>query len=101
MGRAVYQGVYDPDCAHADANGFRTDVLDAMRPMGYTVMRYPGGNFASGYHWMDGIGPKDHNTYIHPKTIISQSFSSIEVLGGKGQLELPPLSMAAVTFEVR
>ena len=59
MGRAVYEGVYDPNCKHADRDGFRTDVLEAMRPMKYTVMRYPGGNFASGYHWMDGIGPRD------------------------------------------
>jgi alpha-N-arabinofuranosidase len=59
MGRAVYQGVYDPECAHADENGLRTDVLEAMKPMRYTAMRYPGGNFASGYHWLDGIGPRD------------------------------------------
>jgi alpha-N-arabinofuranosidase len=58
MGRAVYEGVYDPKSLHADSDGFRRDVLDAMRPMGYTAMRYPGGNFASGYHWIDGIGPK-------------------------------------------
>ena len=59
MGRAIYEGVYDPEYDHADADGFRTDVLDALRPMRYTTMRYPGGNFASGYHWVDGIGPKD------------------------------------------
>ncbi len=59
MGRAVYEGVYDPECAHADPNGFRSDVLNALQPMAYTAMRYPGGNFASGYHWMDGIGPKN------------------------------------------
>jgi alpha-N-arabinofuranosidase len=58
MGRAVYEGVYDPKSRHADSDGFRTDVLAAMQSMGYTAMRYPGGNFASGYHWMDGIGPK-------------------------------------------
>ena len=58
MGRAVYEGVYDPESAHADADGFRKDVLEAMKPMRYTAMRYPGGNFASGYHWMNGIGPK-------------------------------------------
>jgi alpha-N-arabinofuranosidase len=58
MGRAVYQGVYDPDSTHADSDGFRQDVLEAIKSMGYTAMRYPGGNFASGYHWMDGIGPK-------------------------------------------
>jgi alpha-N-arabinofuranosidase len=59
MGRAVYQGVYDPDSAHADEDGFRTDVLRALECLQYTVMRYPGGNFVSGYHWTDGIGPRE------------------------------------------
>jgi alpha-N-arabinofuranosidase len=59
MGRAVYEGVYDPDSRHADAEGFRTDVLAALAELGFTLMRYPGGNFVSGYHWQDGIGPKD------------------------------------------
>jgi alpha-N-arabinofuranosidase len=58
MGRAVYEGVFDPSSAHADENGFRKDVLGALRRLRMTAMRYPGGNFASGYHWMDGIGPK-------------------------------------------
>ena len=57
IGRAVYEGVYDPDSRHADEDGFRTDVMDAMRRQSMTAMRYPGGNFASGYHWMDGVGP--------------------------------------------
>jgi alpha-N-arabinofuranosidase len=57
LGRAVYEGVYDPDSVHADEDGFRTDTLDAFRRLNMPVMRYPGGNFASGYHWMDGIGP--------------------------------------------
>lgn len=59
MGRAVYQGVYDPESAHADENGWRKDVLKALEEMRMTAMRYPGGNFASGYHWMDGIGPRE------------------------------------------
>jgi len=58
MGRAVYEGVYDPQCRHADAEGFRTDVLDALRRLRFSVMRYPGGNFVSGYHWEDGVGPR-------------------------------------------
>ncbi len=58
MGRAVYQGVYEPESPHADEDGFRQDVLSALRRLQMTAMRYPGGNFASGYHWMDGIGPK-------------------------------------------
>ena len=59
LGRAVYGGVYDPTSRHADDRGFRRDVLEALRPLGFTAMRYPGGNFASGYHWMDGVGPRD------------------------------------------
>jgi alpha-N-arabinofuranosidase len=59
MGRAVYEGVYDPKSAHADAAGFRKDVLGALEPLEMTVMRYPGGNFVSGYHWEDGIGPRE------------------------------------------
>jgi alpha-N-arabinofuranosidase len=59
MGRAVYEGVYDPKSTHADEDGFRTDVLAALKRLRYAVMRYPGGNFASGYHWMDGVGPRD------------------------------------------
>ena len=58
MGRAVYQGVYEPESMHADEDGFRQDVMSALRRLRMTAMRYPGGNFASGYHWMDGIGPK-------------------------------------------
>jgi len=57
LGRAVYQGVYDPDCVHADADGFRTDVMGALNRLEMTTMRYPGGNFVSGYHWMNGVGP--------------------------------------------
>lgn len=58
MGRAVYQGVYEPESPHADEDGFRQDVLSALHRLQMIAMRYPGGNFASGYHWMDGIGPK-------------------------------------------
>jgi alpha-N-arabinofuranosidase len=57
MGRAVYEGVYDPNSKHADEEGFRRDVLDALRRLRFSVVRYPGGNFVSGYHWEDGIGP--------------------------------------------
>lgn len=58
MGRCVYEGVYDPGSAHADASGLRADVLGALGELRMTAMRYPGGNFASGYHWQDGIGPR-------------------------------------------
>jgi alpha-N-arabinofuranosidase len=57
MGRCVYEGVFDPGSVHADEHGFRRDVLAALERLAMPVIRYPGGNFASGYHWMDGIGP--------------------------------------------
>ena len=59
MGRAVYEGVYEPGSAHADAHGCRADVLAALAEIDFTVMRYPGGNFVSNYHWRDGVGPVD------------------------------------------
>ncbi|MDR3707436.1 MAG: alpha-L-arabinofuranosidase C-terminal domain-containing protein [Capsulimonadaceae bacterium] len=58
IGRAVYEGIYQPDSRHADNDGCRVDVLTALRDLRMTAMRYPGGNFASGYHWRDGAGPK-------------------------------------------
>jgi alpha-N-arabinofuranosidase len=64
MGRAVYEGVYDPNSRHADADGCRGDVLAALRGLDMTVMRYPGGNFASGYHWRDGVGPKQRRPRV-------------------------------------
>lgn len=60
IGRCVYQGIYDPKSKHADKQGLRTDVLAALREMNLAVMRYPGGNFVSNYHWRDGVGPKEN-----------------------------------------
>ena len=59
MGRCVYEGIYDPKSPLADARGFRKDVLAALRDQAYSVIRYPGGNFLSGYNWLDGVGPKE------------------------------------------
>lgn len=59
MGRAVYTGIYEPGHPAADSNGFRKDVIDLIRPLGIPVIRYPGGNFVSGYRWEDGVGPKE------------------------------------------
>src|SRR5215217_4730748 len=57
MGRCVYTGIYEPGHATADEDGFRTDVLGLTRELGVSLVRYPGGNFVSGYRWEDGIGP--------------------------------------------
>ena len=59
MGRCVYTGIYEPGHPTADENGFRQDVLDLTKELGATVIRYPGGNFVSGYNWEDGVGPVD------------------------------------------
>jgi alpha-N-arabinofuranosidase len=58
LGRAIYQGIYDPQSKLSDSNGFRKDVLDEIKKLGVPIIRYPGGNFVSGYNWLDGIGPK-------------------------------------------
>lgn len=57
MGRCVYTGIFEPGHPHADERGFRTDVLQLVKELGPTVIRYPGGNFVSGYLWEDGVGP--------------------------------------------
>jgi len=57
LGRCVYTGIHDPEAATADEDGFRTDVIDLTRELGISTVRYPGGNFVSGYRWEDGIGP--------------------------------------------
>ena len=59
MGQVVYSGIYEPDHPLADEDGFRKDVLEAVRNAGITTIRYPGGNFVSCYNWEDGIGPKE------------------------------------------
>lgn len=57
LGRSVYTGIHDPGHPTADEDGFRGDVIDLVRELGVTTVRYPGGNFVSGYRWEDGIGP--------------------------------------------
>jgi len=59
LGRCIYGGIYDPKSPEADADGFRKDVIQATRDLGVSIVRWPGGNFVSGYHWEDGIGPID------------------------------------------
>ncbi len=59
LGRCVYGGIYEPGHPTADANGFRGDVLALTRELGVSIVRYPGGNFVSGYDWEDGVGPKE------------------------------------------
>ena len=57
LGRAVYGGIYEPGHPLADEQGFRRDVIDRVRALGVPVVRYPGGNFVSGFNWEDSVGP--------------------------------------------
>jgi alpha-L-arabinofuranosidase len=59
LGRAVYGGIYEPGHPTADEHGFRRDVLDLVRDLNVPIVRYPGGNFVSGYRWEDGVGPRE------------------------------------------
>jgi alpha-N-arabinofuranosidase len=59
LGRCVYGGLYEPGHPTADHNGFRRDVLALVKELGPTIIRYPGGNFVSGYNWEDGVGPAE------------------------------------------
>ena len=60
LGRAVYQGIYQPGHPRADEQGFRQDTLELVRQLDVPLVRYPGGNFVSGYKWEDGVGPKEN-----------------------------------------
>ena len=65
LGRAVYGGIYEPGHPCADKDGFRTDVIDEIKKLNVPIVRYPGGNFVSGYNWEDGVGPVE----LRPKKL--------------------------------
>src|SRR6187399_2121568 len=73
LGRAVYTGVYEPGSKLAEGHGFRRDVLEEVKGLGVPLMRYPGGNFVSGYNWLDGVGPKDKRP-----TVLERAWNSTE-----------------------
>jgi len=59
LGRCIYGGIYEENSHLSDGRGFRKDVLESLKSLRMPNLRYPGGNFVSGYHWQDGVGPKD------------------------------------------
>lgn len=59
LGRCIYGGLYEEGSSLSDSEGYRKDVMQAIQNLGVTLLRWPGGNFVSGYDWKDGIGPKD------------------------------------------
>jgi len=83
LGRAIYEGIYDSSSKFADSNGFRTDVLEEIRRLRVPIVRYPGGNFVSGYHWLDGVGPKQDRPAVLDKawnTLDTNQFGTNEFL---------------------
>jgi alpha-N-arabinofuranosidase len=83
LGRAIYEGIYDPQSKLSDSNGFRKDVLEEIRKLGVPIIRYPGGNFVSGYNWLDGVGPKASRPAVLDKawnSINSNEFGTDEFL---------------------
>lgn len=71
MGRCIYGGIYDPGNPLSDENGFRKDVLEALKELNIPVVRYPGGNFTATYHWLDGVGPKEQRPARYANKYIS------------------------------
>jgi alpha-L-arabinofuranosidase len=83
LGRAIYEGIYDPGSKLSDSSGFRTDVMEEVRRLGVPIIRYPGGNFVSGYNWLDGVGPKKDRPRILDKawnTIDTNQFGTNEFM---------------------
>jgi alpha-N-arabinofuranosidase len=94
LGRAVYEGVYDPESPHADASGCRTDVLEALRRLRFTAMRYPGGNFVSGYHWQDAVGPREARPVVRDlawQSLEPNAFGTNEFLDLSRRMDWTPM----------
>jgi len=105
LGRAIYEGIYDPGSKLADGNGFRKDAMDQIRKLGVPIIRYPGGNFVSGYNWLDGVGPKQDRPKVLDKawnTLESNQFGTDEYMAwckAAGTLPLMGLNLGTGTPE--
>ncbi|AXK34829.1 alpha-L-arabinofuranosidase [Streptomyces armeniacus] len=102
MGRCVYTGIYQPDHKTADAAGFRGDVAELVRELGTPLVRYPGGNFVSGYHWEDGVGPaadRPRRLDLAWRSIETNQVGTNEFLGWARDMGLEP--MMAVNLGTR
>jgi alpha-N-arabinofuranosidase len=105
LGRAIYEGIYEPGSRLADSNGFRKDVIEEIRKLGVPIVRYPGGNFVSGYNWLDGIGPKQDRPRVLDKAwnaINTNQFGTNEFMAwckATGALPLMGLNLGTGTAE--
>lgn len=94
MGRAIYEGIYDPQSPLASADGIRQDVLAALKELNPSVIRYPGGNFLSGYNWLDGVGPKEQRPLKRDKawfSLESNQFGTDDFMAFCQQLGTRPM----------
>ncbi|WP_099469895.1 arabinosylfuranosidase ArfA [Konateibacter massiliensis] len=94
MGRVVYTGIYEPNHPCSDEEGFRTDVIEAVKNLGITTVRYPGGNFVSAYNWEDGVGPKEQRPKrleLAWKAIETNEFGTNEFMKWIKKVEAEPM----------
>src|SRR3984893_3187440 len=94
LGRAIHEGIYDPASKLSDSNGIRKDVMDEVKNLGVPIIRYPGGNFVSGYNWLDGVGPRqDRPRELHKawSSIASNQFGTNEFMAWCKALGAEPL----------
>jgi len=102
MGRAVYGGIFEPGHPQSDSDGLRRDVIDLTREMGVTTIRYPGGNFVSGYRWEDGVGPREQrptNLDLAWRSIEPNTFGLNEFMTWAKRADVEP--MMAVNLGTR
>jgi alpha-N-arabinofuranosidase len=93
LGRAVYDGIYDPGNPLSDESGFRLDVIEALKHMRMPLVRYPGGSFVSNYDWRDGMGPKEQRPRRPDfawKTVESNQFGVDEFIAWCRKVDTAP-----------
>jgi len=93
LGRCIYGGIYDPDSPLADEDGLRSDLRAAFQRLNMPIVRYPGGNFVSGYRWMDGIGPRQERPARHDlawDAVESNQFGTNEFIRFCRKLNIEP-----------
>lgn len=94
LGRAIYDGIYDPGSKLSDSSGFRKDVMEEIHSLAVPIIRYPGGNFVSGYNWLDGVGPQQERPTVLDKawnSINTNQFGTNEFMAWCGAVGTKPL----------
>jgi len=94
MGRCVYGGLFEPDHPSADEHGLRRDVIELTRELGVSLVRYPGGNFVSGYDWRDGVGPvadRPSRLDLAWRSIETNTFGLDEFMTWAGEVGCEPM----------